>query len=177
MAVVVAEGDQRARERSAIADAQAVLSPSVRAPCAVLPPRMEQLVVLGIENDSNFAPAVRDKGDRHAVVMRAAQEIVRAVYGIDDPDSLLAARERRCGFLAEKRVIRKFPDQFRTNQGFHRAVGLAHIVLRPFALDGERAAPGEVIVRKLTGLARNFAGGYVTCVDGQWIPSLSIDAD
>jgi hypothetical protein len=99
--------------------------------------------------------------------MRSAQEIVRAIDGIDDPDALLAARERRRGFLAEKRVVGKLPGQFRTNQGLHRSVGLAHIVLRPFGLDGERAAPGEVIVRKLTGVAGNFAGGDMTFVNGR----------
>src|SRR5207244_4527911 len=106
---------------------------------------------------------------RPAVVMRARQEMMRAVDGSDEPAALLATRERPRSFLAKKRVVRKLLRQLRANQGFYRAVCLTHIVLGALGLDRKRAAPGKVIVRELTGLARNFPGSYMTCLDGRCV--------
>jgi len=61
---------------------------------------MKQLVVLRVENRADLAAAPLDVGDGNAVIAHAAQEIVRAVDGIHDPDPLVGAAERSRGFLA-----------------------------------------------------------------------------
>src|ERR1022692_102645 len=167
VAIVVAEADERSLERSAIADPQTVFLASVRVPGAMPPPRMKQLIVLGIDYDSDFATAPLDVGDRHAVVMCATQEVVRAIDRIDDPDALLIARDRRSGFLAEKRITRKRASDFLADQHLDRAVGLAYVVLRTLGLDGQRIAAREVVVRKLARLMGDRAGRGITCLNGR----------
>ena len=115
--------------------------------------------MLGIVDDADLGAAVFDVGDRHAVVAHAAQEVVRAVDRVDDPDLLRLADIRRRRLLAEERVAGKCRVEFARDKRLDRAVGARDEVLRALVLDRQRLALPEEVAGELARLARDLLRG------------------
>ena len=131
------------------------------APGAVASPRVEHLVVLGIVDDADLGLPDFDVRDRHAVVAQAAQEVVRAVDRIDDPDVLGCAGKRCRRFLAEEGIVRKRRRELAGDEVLDRAIGATDEVLRALVLDDQRVALGEQVARELAGLERDLLRGRI----------------
>ena len=113
---------------------------------------MEKLVVRGIVDGAQRAHAVLDIGDRNVPERDAAQEIVRAVDRVDDPQALRIAGERRGRLLAEEMIAGKRARDFPANEILDLAVGDADEVLRALLLDRQRIAPMPEITGERAGL-------------------------
>jgi hypothetical protein len=153
-AIVVAERNERARERRRVGDVQPPAPVRAIAERARAALGAVELVVYRIEHDADVGAAVDDVRDRHVPVRNAAQEIVRTVDRVDDPAAIERAGEGRRRFFPEKRILRPGRGDLAPKQRFDVAIGVAHEVLRSLQLDRQTVAVAPVIERNRTGLPR-----------------------
>src|SRR5205814_4613191 len=115
--------------------------------------RMKQLVLRRIEDDADFRARFFDIRNRHVPIRNAAQKIVGAINGIDDPAAIERPGETRRGFFAEKPIVRKRRCELDANQLLDFAIGDADKIAGTLELDDELLASIPEVERKGAGLA------------------------
>ena len=119
----------------------------------------------GLRDEAHLETTVRHEGDRDAPGAHAADEGLRPIDRVDNPDA-------RCvdlsapGLLAEEGVLREgflepIPDQHLGVQ-----VGLARHVLHPLALDGQGAQAVEVAEGEFPGFVDQSRGEFEAPLEG-----------
>ena len=115
------------------------------------PPAHEDLVTAGRCQEAHLQYTVPCEADGHAPRAQTAQEGLRAIDGVDDPDVPRVGDVVEPGLLTEEGVPGKALGDATADELLDLDIGLADDVLRALRLDGERLQASVEVAKRQRG--------------------------